>query len=163
MSVQLDAQELDRLRAAADRDEIRTVISTYFLGVDQHDWERVRSCYHDGATEDHGPFNGGVDDFMVWLTSFVPGNYSQTMHVGCQTVIDLDGEQAGSETYAVVYHWSRPGEDGSVIAHASGGRLLDRFERRNGAWRIVHRALELRWVLHLDPVDPSTLPAGAAE
>jgi hypothetical protein len=54
-------QELQRL---IDIAAITDVHLRYRRGIDRMDWDLVRSCYHPGATDDHGPFRGSVEQFI---------------------------------------------------------------------------------------------------
>jgi hypothetical protein len=57
----------------------------------------------------------------------------------------VDGDSARVETYWHVFH-REPGENGAEdYDYIAGGRYLDRFERRNGEWRILTRMLVRDW------------------
>lgn len=140
--------------ARADRDEIRQVIATYFVGVDRCDWDLVRTCYHPDAFEDHGTFTGPAASFITWLSEGHE-NYAMTMLCGVDPRIALDGDTAHCQTYATVRHRMRPDDRGVVMTDASGGRLLDRMERRDGQWRIAHRQLLMEWKDDRRPVGTS--------
>ncbi|MBM3672399.1 MAG: hypothetical protein FJW86_09525 [Actinobacteria bacterium] len=47
--------------------EIRDVLIRYTRGIDRMDGELVRSCYWPGAHDDHGAFQGPVEDFVEWF------------------------------------------------------------------------------------------------
>ena len=54
-----------------------------------------------------------------------------------ETVLyEIDGDVAHAETY---WFYGAKNRDGSNWL--AGGRYLDRLERRDGAWRIVHEHL----------------------
>jgi hypothetical protein len=61
------------------------------------------------------------------------------MHLMANQLIDLSGDQAHSETYAVAYHRGRTGE--LVV----GVRYLDDLVRRGGRWFICRRVVALDW------------------
>ena len=72
-----------------------------------------------------------------------------------QALIEIDGDEAFAETYAVCHHVSA--EDGRDVADSVMGlRYLDRFERRAGAWRIARRELRWEWIRSdaLESLDP---------
>jgi hypothetical protein len=58
-------------------------------------------------------------------------------------LIELDGRAATAESYEVARH--RSGPAGEVIDLVLAGRLLDRFENRDGRWAIVTRRKVLDW------------------
>jgi len=60
-------------------------------------------------------------------------------------LIRVDGDSARVETYWQVFH-REAGQDGAAdYDYIAGGRYLDRFERRNGEWRILTRVLIRDW------------------
>ena len=126
------------------------MVYRFARGIDRHDWELVRSCYHDGALDDHGPFKGPVEEYVAWVSEALPGLADMTMHFIGNVLIDLDGDSAQSEAYVVGYHRYRR-DDGSRWDWLGGGRYVDHFERR-GDWRIVDRVLVWEWVRD-DPVE----------
>jgi len=141
-----DAQELAGLLAER---EIHRVLMRYARGIDRRDFALVASCYRPGATGDHGSFKGPVEDFVAW----VPGaleRFDTTMHFLGNVLIDLNGPAPATraerwvahvETYCVAYHRLR-GVDVDSIA---GLRYVDRFERRDGSWRIADRCIVVEW------------------
>ncbi len=134
-----------RLQALLDKDEIRDVILRFARGLDRHDWDLVRSCFHDDAVDDHGAFAGAADAYVDWVREALPSLAEVTMHTVLNTLIELDGDVAHTESYTVGYHrYTR--EDGTRWDWTAGGRYVDRFERRAGAWRIASRVLTWEWV-----------------
>ena len=59
-----------------------------------------------------------------------------THHLTTQT-IRIDGDTAGAETYSIGVH--SPLAGGEARRMLSSGRYIDRLERRDGEWRIIHR------------------------
>ncbi len=140
-------EELDRrLRALLDRDEIRQVIMNFARGVDRHDWDLVRSCYHEGARDDHGPFKGDAGEYVEWVAENLPKLAEMTMHLIGNVIVELECETvAHSESYVIGFHRYRRG-DGTRADWLGGGRYLDRFEKRGGEWKIADRLLVWEWV-----------------
>ena len=139
---------LQRLR---DEHDIKEVLQRYCRGVDRRDFDLVRSTYHPDARDAHGPYNGDVDGLIDWMTRRHEG-VAQSMHVLANCLIEWrDQDRAEVETYCVTYQRLR----GSNAATADVGltvggpgqqtqvrcRYLDRFERRQGEWRIADRAV----------------------
>lgn len=131
------------------RQEIADVILRYARGIDRLDFDLVRSCYHPDAYDDHGSFTGDVDGFIAMCESFLP-RWTATQHFMGNMLIEVDGEKARAETYAVAYH-RRENEDGTGKDDVFGVRYVDRFERRGGDWRIAHRVVATEW-RRVDPV-----------
>lgn len=134
----LTAAERDpELQRLLDEAAIRRVVCTYARAVDRCDWELLRSCYHPRAIDDHGAFVGTVEELIELLRR---ETWRSTAHYVANQLIDFDadGDGAWSEAYVYALHRSGDGERPRVDAIGSG-RFLDRFERRDGVWRIAHR------------------------
>jgi hypothetical protein len=76
-------------------------------------------------------------------------------HTLGNVLIELNGEFAGVESQFIACIRCRH-NDGEVD-WLMGGRYVDRFERRDGVWRIADRTVVYDWS-RVDPVEPS--PAG---
>jgi hypothetical protein len=130
------------VRETYDRQAIRQVIDKYSRGVDRQDREILLSCYHPDASDDHGMFVGPPGDFFDWLMPshlhlFKPGH----QHVVTNHVCELDGDVAHCETY---YMFAGMTVEGSQLG-LSGGRYIDRLEKRNGEWKIAARKCLVEW------------------
>ncbi len=142
-----------QLQELLDREAIKEVIYRWCRGVDRLDWDLVRSCYHDGALEDHGVFNGSAEEFIAFGREFIV-TWPHTMHIVMNVLVDFDGADAAvAESYGVGCHrgTSDAGEEVDLFV---GFRYVDRFERRDGAWRIAHRRMVFEWNRQ-DPVGES--------
>ena len=131
------------------RQEIAEVIYRYARGIDRLDFDVVRSCYHPDAYDDHGAFKGSVDEFIEAAASWLP-RWTATQHFMGNMLIEVDGDRARAETYAVAYH-RREDDEGNGKDDIMGIRYVDRFERRDGDWRIAHRVVVNEW-RRVDPV-----------
>jgi hypothetical protein len=123
--------------------QIGRLLLDYCRGVDRVDLDLVRSVYHADAVDHHTGFEGGVDDFIVWLDD-VLGNFAGTMHFVSNQVVDVVGERAVSECYAMAVHWGTPPGD-PTKNFTCGTRYVDRWEARNGTWGIVQRWAAREW------------------
>jgi SnoaL-like domain len=132
------------LEELIDERDIRRLIYQYCQGIDRRDFDLVRSCYHPDATDAHGPYSGDLDGFIEFARASL-ATFSGTMHFIGNIVIDLDGDTANAETYAITYH--RMDADG---VHPERDIVLairyhDRFEKRAGSWGISDRRLLWEW------------------
>lgn len=143
------------LDTAKDRSEIYAVLVRYCRGVDRRDQEMIRSTYHADAYDDHGSYKGDLDGFIQFVEEEVYSRFRTTMHKLGQALIEIEGDEANAETYAICHH---VGAEQGVDATDSvmGIRYLDRFERRAGEWRIARRELRWEWIRHdaLVALDP---------
>lgn len=134
---------IERLWAEA---EIRRVLLRYARGVDRLDLDLVRSCYHPDATDAHGSFEGTVDQYVVWVER-VLRRYDATMHFLGSPLIELEPgtppTRARVETYGVAHHRAASGPPERNLV--TGFRFVDRFEARDGDWRIAGRVAVTEW------------------
>ncbi|MDG2111538.1 MAG: nuclear transport factor 2 family protein [Actinomycetota bacterium] len=143
------------------KEEIRDVIYRYARGVDRLDFDLVAACYHPDAYDDHGTFRGSVPDFVEMCRSFLP-RFVCTQHFMGNMLIEVDGDVARAETYAVAYH-RKENDDGSGIDDVFGIRYVDRFEQHDGGpWLIAHRAVATEW-RRVDPVPAGKLRGTVGE
>ena len=132
-----------QVRKLTDRAEILECMTRYARGVDRRDRDLLRSAYHDGAVDDHGGgFVGDVDDFIDWAFSY-HSTQSRYQHYIVNHTAEVDGDTAHAETYFIFVGTDREPANHMTI---SGGRYLDRLERRNGRWGIVTRLCVAEWI-----------------
>lgn len=151
----MDVQEL------ADRADITRLLGLYCRGVDRVDEATLRSIYHDDAIEDRGSglFIGPAQEWVGWTLGLLPA-FAATHHAIQNVLIDVEGDTAYGETYFTAYHrFADPdasGSEGEVTSKevtwpeggtemVLAGRYLDRFERRDGVWKIAYRKMVCDW------------------
>ena len=131
------------LAALVARREIEDVVLRYCRGIDRMDRDLVRSCYHEDATDSHGSFTGGVEEFLAFAWKLL-ARYDRTMHFVGNLLVELAGDAAVAETYGVALHQSA--DPRPQLNLVSGFRFVDRFERRGGGpWRIARRVAVSEW------------------
>jgi hypothetical protein len=123
-----------------DEAAIKRIQLQYCRGIDRQDWELVRQCFHPGTSHHVGPYDGPLDGFILWLPEVLSG-FECTTHFSGNQLVQVDGDVARAEQYVRAYH--RPPVTDDVIAREwiVNLRYLDRFERREGSWRIARRVL----------------------
>lgn len=134
--------ERARLNSVADRLECTELVYRVARAVDRCDMALLLEQFHPDATDDHGAFDGNIGDFVVWVEPILRSMH-RTHHMIAQVVVDVIGDHAASESYFKAYH-ELAGEDGDRSLVVSG-RYLDRFEKRNGIWKISHRLAVFDW------------------
>jgi ketosteroid isomerase-like protein len=151
------AGELERLVAES---AIRQVVARYGRAIDSMDWDLLRSCYHPDAIDEHGVYNGGIEGFIELLERTLPTEVGTNHFMGA-SLIELDGDTAWVETHALGHHRSPASESEPLRDRLFFLRYADRFELRDGEWRIAHRVVvyEPGWVM---PVERDFLYAPAA-
>jgi SnoaL-like domain len=137
----------DTLQRILDWHDIYEVLCRYARGVDRGDWELVRSTYHPDAYDDHVGYQGNVDGLIEWLTARFAGVDNSVHFLGNCLVERADGgDSALVETYFVSSRLRPTTEADKVpatpedaICRQSWGRYVDRFERRDGVWKVARR------------------------
>lgn len=135
----MDQEQLQRL---ADELAIRKVLAIYCRAVDRCDSELLKSVYWPDAVDNHGTFNGNALAFVDYVIPALR-QMRQTVHQISNVLIELDGDRARVETYVCASHLIPEGTD--LIDSVFLGRYLDRFERREGEWRIAERVVVMDW------------------
>jgi hypothetical protein len=121
-----------------DKQAIREALDRYSRGIDRLDAELVTSAFHDDGIDDRGSM-GTSRGAAIAAGVFASMEKSTvaTMHHNTNVTIELDGHVAGVETYTFGIHVQVVrGEKRRLL---TAKRYLDRFERRDGVWRIAHR------------------------
>ncbi|MFY9917778.1 MAG: nuclear transport factor 2 family protein [Mycobacterium sp.] len=130
-----------RLQELCDRADILDCLQRYARGIDRLDRELLRSAYHDGAIDDHVGFVGPVDDFIDWAFAY-HATQTRHQHYLMNHTADIAGDEAHAETY---YMFVGTDRDPAKPLIVSGGRYIDRFERRDGRWAIAARVCLVEW------------------
>ena len=133
----------DRLERYLSRSEILEVLARYARGVDRGDADLLKSCYHPDAIEEHaGNYTGNA---FAYIDGAVPRirKMGVMQHLLSSTHIEFDGDVAWVETYVLTFARFAGSENSTDTF--TGGRLIDRFERRDGVWKIAHRRTVFDW------------------
>jgi SnoaL-like domain len=140
MNEDLDAQ----LKRLVDRSLIQDVVLRYARGIDRRDWELVRSAFHHDSFEEHGEYTGNVDGFIQWVSARHAQVLTSTHFIGNCLIDFLGRDVAFVETYFASHRVGPPSDEGtqaSAILVEGFGRYLDRFDRRQGEWRVARRLM----------------------
>jgi hypothetical protein len=149
-----------------DRKDIFDAIKRYTRGADRHDKELVASAFWPEATISFGtPMNR--DEYVEWEETTLAGYAAHQHHVTGQTV-EIDGDTAHVESYLVYFLVPRDrtadAAGGATLGRAlttektrlGSGRYIERWERRDGEWKILVREYVEDLVLLGDTVDLCT-------
>lgn len=157
----MDEQMLTEL---LDKQSISDVIMTYARAIDRLDETMLRSVFHPDSQHAHG-FEGPSSDPSLPSEPGEPGDFvafalgvlnthRHTHHQLGNIFIELEDDNAYAETYFTAYHRMRAKGDPKAAEHAwdtemdfwVGGRYLDRFQKRDGVWKISHRTGLTDWM-----------------
>ena len=149
------------------RIEIAELKARYCRGIDRCDLALLESVFWPDATVRYGVFDGSALEFARLTVATVREGCQATMHMIANTLTEIAGDEATSETYVVAYHSMASIEslgdlrfDAAVsqalldqgptavdgrLSFVVGARYLDRCARRDGRWRIAERAYVWDW------------------
>lgn len=158
----------DDIKRLLDTQAIQDALVRYCRGVDRADPELIDSAYHSDAVDEHGARRFEGDEIGAGIIEMTR-QMRVTLHCITNTSIVFHAcDKAGCECYFST--WQTMEFEGCERILAGLGRYLDRFERRNGQWRIAHRlvVVDLATLLpesnfkasrpdlgHRGPADPS--------
>ncbi|PAL21487.1 nuclear transport factor 2 family protein [Sphingopyxis sp. GW247-27LB] len=123
-----------RLAALCDKQELLELNLRYCRAVDRCDLDLLLSCFHDDAIDDHGTFKGSPADVFPGILDRMR-TMPPAQHILDNALFTLDGDIAWGELYMSV----RLSDADAGSLPDSFGRNLDRYERRDGEWRIAER------------------------
>lgn len=147
------------LKALLDKEAIRDCFLRYLRGIDRLNVDLIKSAFHDDAIDNHTrDVRGSVEGLLAWWLPQQAGREA-TQHFVTNQTIDLDGDIAHVESYFFVFIKQTAQNQGALI----GGRYADRFERRDGVWKIALRVVLPEWQADADARNTAMVKkAGAA-
>lgn len=155
----MSKDQATRIQEMLDKQDIHDALLRYCRSIDRCDPDLLRTVYHPDATDDHGTFVGGVDAFVEWVMQGLHEQFIVTTHALSNVLIEVDGDTAHAESYVNSFHLGE--RDGQMYEFTFCGRYVDRFERRQGEWKIANRVTVFDWEsTRPAPVD-QWLPDGA--
>jgi hypothetical protein len=155
----------DTLDALASRSRITEMLLLYCRALDRCDAEMMKTLYWEDAIDEHGVFDGGAHAFCEYIVEDTKNRFDASVHALSNIIIELQGDVALTESYlianctlagdrervestfgpAYAARWNWDEIAGQPHEFFFGGRYFDRFERRNGEWRIKKRILLQDW------------------
>ena len=149
---------MSNLEIAADKIAIMDVVYKYCRAIDRLDRELLESVFHDDSIHHHGEYEGPSAQFCDFAFDIL-SKMEHTQHLVGNILVEVDGNVAWSESYWQAFHRIAKGKDfsdsgGFVADHDPSidedvfvsGRYIDKFEKREGEWRIVKRQGVHDWV-----------------
>ena len=146
----------DDLATLLSERALRDIVAILASATDRADPEAMTSAMHADATVSLGVMDGVGRDLTRALTDMIRANMTACFHSLGQSRFAIDGDRARGETYVTAYFAT--GGD-SPAQTLTGGRYLDRFERREGSWKLSERRFVQDWATPL-PGTGSEAPGG---
>jgi hypothetical protein len=139
----MDDVQTRALEELLDKQAIHDAMMRYARGVDRCDPELMRSVYHDDAFDHHGPFQGNGWEFVELFIPSSREDSTFTQHLIGNLLIEIQGDRAFSESYFIASVGRMEG--GQELVDAFGGRYVDKWEKRDGKWGVIHREVVHEW------------------
>ena len=127
------------LEAALAKAEIHDLCMAYARGVDRADEALLASIFAEDSTVISGVVNGSGKAFARDITAFVSQNLEMCFHSVANEWIDVRGDEAVGEHYAL----AQMVQAGTEVL--TGGRYIDRYVKRDGKWLILSRTFVADW------------------
>ena len=127
--------------ALAHREAIRDILYTHSRGLDRLDADLLKHAYWPDAQVDYGAFKGSAHQFADIISPALSSQFELTQHLLGQTLVEMNGDKANTETYVYARHLLLGAEQELAFA----GRYLDKLEYRDGLWKIFHRRVVMDW------------------
>ena len=139
------------LQTLVDKQAIYELSCRYMRGLDRTDAELLLSVFWDDAYCEYGFINGDAPTFVVFAITALREHESNQHMIG-NTLLEVAGDEAFGEVYFHAYHKvkSETGFDDLIVA----GRYLDRYERRDGVWKMSYRSERVDWSRTTPTQDP---------
>ena len=116
-----------------DHEALRALVQRYSRAADDRDVDVLASLFTPDAVITGARGEQGVD---AWLdTMRAPRTFPASMHVLGDPLIELDGDTARLDTYAVVYQLGGEGQGDLTL----GIRYLDEAVRTGNGWQVARR------------------------
>ena len=151
--------ELDpELRGLLDKQALSELLIRYARGIDRWDKELVLGCFHPDAFVHYNTYQGNALEFYeaLWSRTEVAGQSGipRGQHVVTNAFFEIRGDVAYGESYLEARRSGLGNRRSGTESQPTGpgfpieriGRNIDRFERRDGEWRISSRRVAMEWM-----------------
>jgi hypothetical protein len=137
------------LQETASRMAILDILNTHCRGLDRCEGEWIKSAYWPDAVVDYGSFKGQAHVFADIIIPALRKQYEMTQHVLGNTLFDIQGQLAKTESYLTAHHLLLGGREELFYS----GRYLDVVECRDGIWKLSARQVVMDWSRRLEVGD----------
>src|SRR5437868_1750435 len=133
MSPELEKRLLELL----DKADIHDRLMRYARGIDRNDGDLCQDTFWPDALVDHGHSKFKGETVGKLFSTVGKHNAHRQVHTITNLVIEIHGDLATSEAQ----HWYTAETERNEVAHllSRSLRYVDRWEKRDGEWRIFHR------------------------
>lgn len=154
---------------------VRKAVTSYSRGADRCDIDILKSAFHPDAEVKYGSYDG---HYAAFCENVIAGHLAMnyTTHTVANEYYDIDAESGAGVGEIYVIAFLSLSQAGDVMAvegykdspsnggyeYIVAGRYIDRYECRDGDWRISLRQYVIDWSRTADYTghDPNTLFEG---
>jgi SnoaL-like domain len=148
------------LRAA-----VEDALRSYCRGIDRLHGPSIAAAFHPGAMlNDYGAQSLTIEMFVEHAIASLARRFVATQHRISNTTVEHRGDHALVETYVHATHVEVTDDGRRLLTFV--GRYIDRFEERDGAWKIAQRTLRNDWSTSApmgDPMSGTYVPSGRGD
>lgn len=130
------------VQALLDREAIRDCLNRYCRGIDRADEEALRSAYWPDGRDCHGAYRGSATGFIEQALPRLKAG-GRRVHQITNVSVELHGDVAAVESSFIAL---QSGAAAPTLETFLCGRYVDRFEKRNGQWRVADRTVVYDWI-----------------
>jgi len=132
-----------RMLAIIDKEEIHDRLMRYARGIDRNDGALCQDAFWPDALVDHGHSKFKGESIGRLFDDVSKHNTHRQVHYIMNLVIELNGDLATSEAQSWYCAETERNEVAYLINRSI--RYIDRWEKRDGEWRIFHRLVVENW------------------
>ena len=135
---------IKRLDEIESRNSMRDLVSNYCHGFDRRDWDCFISIWHEDAVWDIGPLFGsfhGHEGIRKAVYEILYPVWRESHHLTTNLFITFTDDDHAEGISNVDCMGANPEDEVQMV----GATYTDQFERRQGVWKIAHRAVEIHY------------------
>jgi hypothetical protein len=127
---------------AVSKQALHELNAAYCRAADRADDALMHSLWHPDAKVSYGEYSGGFEGFCDYWAG-VRDHFQRLTHLIGTDYYQITGDRAVGETQVARIEVLE--RKSGLTDRMIGGRFLDRFERRDGVWKLTGRAFVLDW------------------
>jgi len=131
---------------------VRRTVDRYFAAIDRADKSLLASVFTEDAVYESEGGTLNCTGRVSISDKLASGRFKSTSHVTSSMAIDLDGDGASADTFAVAYLVDQHSTPERIVVR--GVRYRDRLRREGAGWLIARRCHETQWQIELPSVTP---------
>jgi hypothetical protein len=133
----------------AARLAILEILNLHSRGLDRRQAAWIKSAYWRDAVVDYGSYKGEAHAFADIVVAVLGKQYEMTQHILSNTLFDIQGHTARTESYLTAHHLLIGGREDLYYS----GRYLDVLDCRDGCWKLSSRTVVMDWSRRLEVED----------